>query len=408
MPKLSFAIALSCAALFGASAAGADSLQLTGKLRWLTLASSKDKDVAIGIARHESGRADVVKAVSSKNGYYAVIAGPYPANSIQDLKKADKGDRFADLPADALLSQGANYLETVWQSQKNGGIGLAPYALDKPAEFSGGALTVKVSAAKLGDDNAYTVVDGKDAQGTFHFDLGKDLPKEELASIDEFKSENFNQAAVVRLATGEGSPQVVITNYSGGAHCCTKTTFVIRDGASAAWTLIKTDALDGEGYWYEDVDGDGALELLSVDNSFLYAFDSYAGSFAPLKISKLRGGRLEDVTEEPAYHSRLVQDLAGMEYDAKLRPDDWKSNGFLAGWVASKIRLGQGDEAWARFMANYEKASDFGPQLCTTGAKVDDCPADKLAPVPIPKALAAHLKENGYTPLPKAAEAELR
>jgi hypothetical protein len=399
---------LGALAQLAATASQAETLQLSGNQRWLALASDRDKDVAIGIARHEAGRAGVVKVISSKSGYYGVIAGPYKAKTIQDLKKNDKDSMFADLPQDALMSRGDNYTATVWEAPKGKGIGLAAFALDKPAQFSSGQLQVTVSAQKLSTENAYTVIDGKDAQGTFHFDIGKDLPKDELATAEEFTGLNYNNAGVAQLVPATQSPQVIVTNYSGGAHCCTTTYFMSRDQSQGAWLLSHSPALDGDGYSYEDVDGDGALELISSDNAFLYAFESYAGSAAPIKISELRGGKIEDVSEAPAMHARLVQDMAGLDYDAKVRPEFQKSNGFLAAWVASKIRLGQGDAAWASFMKTYDKESTFGPQVCTSGQKQEDCPVDNLKPIPIPKALAQFLKDNGYGPLPKAAEAELK
>ena len=384
----------------------AETLLLNGSKRWLAVASTKDKDAAIGIARASSYMADHVKVVSSKNGFYAVIMGPYAATSMQSLKKADVDSKLSDLPADALLSRGDNYTEIFWEAQSND-IGLAAYALNKTAEFSSGNLNVKVSGVKLGGDKAYTVVDGRDGAGTFHFEIGKDLPQDDLASAEEFLGLLYNQAALAKLIPNAPSKQVVITNYTGGAHCCTKTSFLIRATEQASWTKIDGGALDGDGYWFEDVDGDGTLELLSVDNSFLYAFDSYAGSVAPIKIFKLQDGKIDDVSEMPDMHSRIVQDMAGIEFQAKVRPDSWKQNGFLAGWVAAKIRLGQGIDAWNSVTQNIDKNSDFGPQECTTGQKIDDCPSDKLKAIPILKALASFLKENGYAPLPDAAEALL-
>ncbi len=394
------------ATMLWAGIAQAETLTLTGKFHWLLLASSKDKDQAIGIARSVSAMADTVKVITYKSGYYGVIAGPYAYQSIKDLKKADKDGRIGDLPKDAVLTQGANYIDTVWQATSTN-IGVVPYTLEKTAQFSSGDFNVKINAQKLEPDRAYTVVEGKDAQGTFHFDIGKDLPKDDLASAEEFLGMNYNQAGIAKLVAGAPSPQIVVTNYSGGAHCCTTTTFISRDKATAPWSLTTSEALDGEGYWFEDVNGDGAMELMSSDNRFFYAFGSYAGSFAPLQIHQLIAGKIIDVSSNQAMHSRLVQDLAGIEFSAKTSPEMWKQNGFLAGWVASKIRLGQGDEAWALFMKNYEKENGFGPQECTSGQKVADCPNDNLKAIPIPKALAGFLKENGYLPLPAAAMKEL-
>ena len=388
--------------------AQAETLQLTGQKHWLAIASVKDKEVAIGIARQQYILRDNLRVVTSKSGYFAVIAGPYQARSIQELKKNDKTNSFNELPRDAFLSYGSTYVQTIWRPQPKSEFDRVSYSLKKPAQFSAGALSVTVKAEKLGADTGYTRVEGNDQQGPFHFDIGKHASEDEILNIQSLISDSYNHVSVTRLLADTETPQVIITNFTGGAHCCTQTTILTRAPRSEAWAAITAATLDGDGYWFEDLNGDGGQELLSVDNAFLYAFDSYAGSFAPLKISRLSGGSIEDISEEPTMRSRLVQDLAGMEFAAKLNPELWKSNGFLAGWVASKIRLGQGEQGWKKFLDNYEKKSDFGPQTCTTGQKIDDCPADKTKPIPIPKALAQFLRDNGYSPLPKAAEAEIQ
>ena len=39
------------------------------------------------------------------------------------------------------------------------------------------------------------------------------------------------------------------------------------------WRVIQGKTIDGDGgYTFDDIDGDGAAELLSVDQSFLYTF----------------------------------------------------------------------------------------------------------------------------------------
>ena len=397
------------ALIFASVAAGlamAGDLQLSGNKRWLAVASTKDIDIAIGIARQMGGYGDPTKVVTSASGYYAVVLGPYEASSIDQLKKQGSG-KFDELPKDALLSQGANYKDVAWTYQPLS-MGLVGFTLKKAATFSVDGLQVKVQGQPFEKDTAYTAVTGTDKSGaSFSFDIGKDRTADDQDSVESFASEDFHQAGVVRL-TRDGDPQIVVTSFSGGAHCCTSTWILSRPAGAAAWTIIEADLLDGSGYWVEDVDGDGALELMSVDNRFLYSFDSYAGSFAPIKIARLIDGKIEDVTDRPEMKSRLAQDLAGLEFSAKNNKDLWKSNGFLVGWVASKIRLGQGDDAWAKFMANYDKASDFGPQICTTGQKLDDCPSDKLQAQPIPEGFAQFLKDNGYYPLPKAAEALIK
>jgi S1-C subfamily serine protease len=189
------------------------------------------------------------------------------------------------------------------------------------------------------------------------------------------------------------------TLFSGGAHCCTDT-LIATETSPDHWEAVETGALDGDGFALEDIDGDGAAELVSVDNSFLYAFDSYASSFAPIRIQRLVRGRLEDVTRDPIFIHRLRQELAGMEYLARQNPDLWHSNGFLAGWVADKARLGELADAWTKMIPFYDHSSTFGEMICTTGDTVANCPQADVRMLPFPEGLAKHLVDNGYGPIP--------
>ena len=403
--KTAFALLLLCTVLAGHSAA--DDLQLTGKKHWLTLASSQDRDVAIGIARQVQNLPGGAEVVSSQSGYYAVIAGPYDETSINALKKHDKDGNFSQLPKDALLSQGKNYRGVVWKPDKPT-LKFAGFSVEKAVQLLGDGVTVKVQGIKGSGESAFIDVAGQDKAGTsFHFEIGKGDKGDDAETVDSYSQFEYHQAALAKTVTLAGLPQVIITDFTGGAHCCTKTWIIHKSNDAKDWSLLQTETLDGGGYSFEDVDGDGAPEFISVDNSFFYAFDSYAGSFAPLHISKLEGDRIVDVSTLSAMKPRLRQDLAGMEYQAKVSPELLKSNGYLAAWVASKIRLGEGEEAWATFLKNYDAHADFGPQQCTTGQKIDDCPADNLKAIPIPQALAKFLKNGGYEPLPGDAKKRL-
>jgi serine protease Do len=390
--------ALSVGLIFGSfllcgEIAGAVDFKLPPDRKWLAVASTKDIDTAIGFARSLGAGSQVV---TSQSGYYAVVRGPYKASTVDQVRKLD--ETIYDLPKDALLSNGARYLKSVWQAPNNATV-MSTYSIDKPLHLSAGDVSVEVKLVKIGVDSFSTEVSGADKSGhSFEFTVGK---------ADDFVPSQA-EAAFIKLDANSKEPQLVFTRYSGGAHCCTQTWVVARSDGSAGWALLNAGNLDGGGYGFEDVDGDSTQELISVDNSFLYAFDSYAASMAPVRISKLRDGKIEDVTDEPAMKSRLKQDLASMEFFTKVNPEMWKVNGYLAAWAANKIRLGQGDDAWETVTENIDKNSGFGPQECTTGQSVADCPAENLKPIPILKGLASFLKEAGYGPLPDAAEALLR
>lgn len=203
------------------------------------------------------------------------------------------------------------------------------------------------------------------------------------------------KAKIIQLDPSTSAPQVVLTYYTGGAHCCTFTKIATLSN-SGSWSIVEAPQLDSEGYEFEDVDGDGFVELINVDNSFLYTFDSYAGSFAPPKVTRFSGGTLTDVTTTPGIRLYLQRELRWMEGFAKKDNSLWTSNGFLAGWVASKAQLGEVDAAWQRMLASYDHNPMFGPEACSITLPIEKCPVDKLRRLSFPEALRAHFVAHGY------------
>lgn len=362
--------------------AAAEDLALKDGRHWITVASARDRDEAIGIARlyGKEGR-----VVSSTTGWYGVVLGPVKDKTLAAFVKAWQG--WPEIPRDAVFSNGARFTGTVWQPAERVPQSVEVTA-DRPATVESDGLRVTATLKKDGDDNqTVTVAGARDGASLFSFETAKDF---------------YTDGATLLLAPldpGSAAAEAMVTQFTGGAHCCVASWFA-SETAPGDWQLLDSELLDGGGYWLEDVDGDGAYELMSVDNAFLYAFDSYAGSFAPIVASQLRGEEIAPMEKSDAWRARIAQELAGMDFQSKLQPDLWRSNGFLAAWVAVKIELGQGEEAWARMLKSYDRNSDFGPQLCTSGETVENCPVDNLRSVPFPQALADFLRSNGYTPVP--------
>jgi hypothetical protein len=159
--------------------------------------------------------------------------------------------------------------------------------------------------------------------------------------------------------------------------------------------VIDAGKMDGDGFALEDINADGGAELVGIDNSFLYAFASYAESNAPTRIKKLIGGELKDVTQEPAYRRYLRQQVLAME--ATASPGSWHSNGFLAAWVAAKALIGEGVEAWSRMLLNYDRNSDWELAECTVPLPLDECPDEGRRKIDFPAALKNLLTANGYS-----------
>ncbi len=99
---------------------------------------------------------------------------------------------------------------------------------------------------------------------------------------------------------GNGIAEVVVRTFSGGAHCCTN--YTIYTLQNHQFMQTETGFLDGIGGTFQDLNKDGKIEFLTSDNSFLYAFSSYAGSFAPSRIYTFINGKFNNVTRQyPQY-----------------------------------------------------------------------------------------------------------
>jgi hypothetical protein len=208
---------------------------------------------------------------------------------------------------------------------------------------------------------------------------GMDFPAAE-ASIAEIDPDNRHQ-------------EVYFTSYSGGAHCCSHV--VVAEEAGDKWVSVVVGDFDGDGNYLDDLDGDGLAEISTVDNRFLYQFDCYACSAAPLVIYTVRGGRMEDVTRDKRFGAAHREWLKQMEEN--IDPGEkWKSPGFLAGWVAEKAVLGEGATAFKEVEAHWDRAADEGEEVCTTGGDIDACPQASRVVMKFPDRLKLFLEQNGY------------
>jgi hypothetical protein len=74
-----------------------------------------------------------------------------------------------------------------------------------------------------------------------------------------------------------GWPNVIVETYSGGAHCCFATR-VFDLGERLVEIHLPPSPGGNAAADFVDLDGDGIWEVVSVDDSFAYAYCAYAGS----------------------------------------------------------------------------------------------------------------------------------
>jgi hypothetical protein len=234
---------------------------------------------------------------------------------------------------------------------------------------------VPLVAAKIGDRTVFVL--------TITTDNGAEEPRADLR--------------VMRLDPSTSMPQFVLSYFWQGAHCCTVTEIATVD-RSGKWHAVDGDVLDGDGYSFEDLDGNGSAALVSVDNSFLYAFGCYACSFAPTRINKLVGTDLKGVTADSRYQGFLRQKLREMEANARNSGDKetLHSPGYLGGWVAAKALVGELEDAWRIMLASYDRNSDWPMEECLRPHPLEQCPQAEKRKVDFPEALAAHLLVHRY------------
>lgn len=198
--------------------------------------------------------------------------------------------------------------------------------------------------------------------------------------------------AVVQLDSADPVMQLLVTSYSGGAHCCTQVDLL--ESRNGAWRKIDLGSWDGDTPALpKDLDEDGVSEFLFADEAFNYAFDSYAGSWAPPLIHKVVEGRAVDVSKAAAFRPIFVR------YAEEARTACLEhANGACAGYTAAAARAGRLDAAWAEMLGAYDQASNWIlPTACrvrTAGA----CPTGaEMTFSTFPEALQWFLGDYGYT-----------
>ncbi len=191
--------------------------------------------------------------------------------------------------------------------------------------------------------------------------------------------------------------EIVFSSYTGGAHCCSQTYVATGSKDGSSWTAVDAGGFDGGLVTATDLDGDDRFEIAVRDNRFLYAFDCYACSAAPLQVLQLQGDRLVDVSAHKAFRDAHRETLVAMVQNYGRGSEG--ANGFLAGYVAQKIRLGEGKQAWDFMLKYYDKKHDWGLESCSVAVDANgDCPGRTLK-LTFPEALGRFLKESGY-PVP--------
>jgi hypothetical protein len=191
---------------------------------------------------------------------------------------------------------------------------------------------------------------------------------------------------VTRLDPSHSDADIMFGVFTGGAHCCMA--IKVLSLIKGTWKLIDLGMWDGD-EMPEPKDTNGMITLAFYDNAFLYAFASYAESFAPLKILRIVAGSEIDVSAAPELMQLHRENMTEARQSCLEH-----HNGACAAYVASAARLGMFPEAWNVMLANYDPHSDWQLEFCEVPGK-DQC-ARSVTFDSFPRALDWFLHKNGY------------
>lgn len=151
---------------------------------------------------------------------------------------------------------------------------------------------------------------------------------------------------------GNGQKTLLMTFYTGGAHCC----FYMVAGKLNGTSFAVQDTL----WWgdsdceIKDIDKDGKLELSGVDVRFAYAFTSFAGSRFPIIIYQFRKGKFVEVTKN--FPDLIEKDIKGFKDELK----DYVKKGFECPKEGDDIYVGEAGEVKAILAAIVEGYFNLG------------------------------------------------
>jgi hypothetical protein len=160
---------------------------------------------------------------------------------------------------------------------------------------------------------------------------------------------------------GDGSPSIVLSLYSGGAHCCSIVQVFSHTTAGKGYRQLEHDFGD-PGMRLEDLGGDGRDELVSADDSFAYEFSDYAASGLPLRILELSEGHFRNVTG--SYPALIAADAASwLQAFESTRSEHYEDSvGLIAAWAADEDELGHSEQVEG-FLAEQLRARHLNTPL---------------------------------------------
>lgn len=184
----------------------------------------------------------------------------------------------------------------------------------------------------------------RDPEG-FHARLVVSHDGRVLADVNDYRLDWAVGTPITEDVTNDGVVDLVITGYSGGAHCCT--TFTLISLGDQPALLATIDAPNG-GVFERDPDT-GEILYVSQDATFNYWKTSYASSASPRLVLRWQDGRFRVSgrhMQAPPPDAEALQAITVAARSAEYR-EKGAAPAELFGPVIEMIYQGNPDPAWA-------------------------------------------------------------
>lgn len=214
---------------------------------------------------------------------------------------------------------------------------------------------------------------------------GIGLPTEVIDLKDAVARYGVNYG-VLRLDPDHSTNDVLVSGFSGGAHCCSIN--AIASLIKGQWQQLPQFSIDGDAIAHAPVDlnHDGTPDFRLRDDAFLYKFTDYAESDPPMRYFRVDDGRWVDESVTPSFRPLYKRDME------LLQPECGKGeNGACASYVAVAARAGRFPAAWRFMLAHFNRADTWDiPDCMPAGGECNTTTRDYVG------ALARFLRANGY------------
>ncbi len=184
-------------------------------------------------------------------------------------------------------------------------------------------------------------------QKGFRFRVGLMYTDAEFKEMGENISNDL--IAMGKDTTGKGIPNLVVNEWTGGAHCCYK--FHVFEIGKRFKKIATLDAGDGDGAHFEDIKGNKKPVFIAADWTFAYWRTSFMQSPAPEIILAYENDSYIldfDLMRKPPPPDRVLEDTIKKIHENAF----WKEEGppaELWGYMLDLIYSGNADTAWKFF-----------------------------------------------------------